>query len=507
MTRRDFLKLSSLALLPVLSCQNSSSEKTKKYPISIHSDMKIGHLVFQSQFFPISQTIEREYLIVGGGVAGVGAGFELKHKEFALCELSDRLGGSATSRTFQGTTFSQGAHYDLNYPDYFGKEVLQLLDNSKIIEWDSLKNVWRFRDKKYYIKEEQNTSCLYENKFYEGVLIHEQETQKFLDFIEKYIGKLLLPTRLIAPEFRYLDKISFAQYFRKEGFSMSQNLHKGIDYQMIDDFGGTSEEVSALAGLFYYTGRKYGDDRYEDFSPPQGNAYFIDKMISQFPKGSIFRHHLVKKITETKKGFEVEAIHIEKKEIVLFKVRKIIYAGHKHALKYIYPTDFELFAQNQYAPWMVVNLVLNKDALPSETFWQNEILTGEKGFLGFVDSFAQFANQRNHRVLSAYFCLPESERIYLKNIESHAESVILHTLKQMASHFQVQVSDLEDNMIQAFIKVMGHAMPIPYVGYLFREKNRLRKNPNITYAGVDSGRLPLFLEALDSGIVAVNYLK
>jgi len=507
MNRRDFLKFSSLALFPIWACQEKVLENSKRYNFEINSDMSVGHLLFESASFPQKRVLEREYFIVGGGVAGVSAGFLLRDKSLVLCELSDRLGGSASNRVFNGVTFSQGAHYDLNYPPYFGKETLQLLYDAKIIKFDNLTQTWGFIDKKYYIEEAKNTACLYQNQFYESVFINDQEAEQFLKIVEQFTGKLLLPTRLIAPEFQYLDKISFADYLQKEKISVSETLQKAIDYQMIDDFGGTSQEISAMAGLFYYAGRKYSDDRFADFSPPEGNSYFIQKFVQHFPNDSIFLNHLVKKITETKTGFTVEVIDTAEKEIVFFKVKKIIYAGHKHALKYIYPPDASLFASNRYAPWLVVNLVFDKDTFNEEAFWQNEILTGKKGFLGFVDSFSQKTDNKYYRVLSAYYCLAESERSQLREIEKYAPKIIENTLLKIASHFQVKQSYLEKKLNKSFLKVMGHAMPIPYPNYLFQNKNTNRSNKNLVYAGVDSGRLPLFFEAVDSGVEAVQILE
>ena len=56
------------------------------------------------------------------------------------------------------------------------------------------------------------------------------------------------------------------------------------------------------------------------------------------------------------------------------------------------------------------------------------------------------------------------------------------------------------------MKVLGHAMPIPTVNYLLNDQNKYRSKPNLVYAGVDNGRLPLLFEAIDSGIQAVKLL-
>ena len=54
---------------------------------------------------------------------------------------------------------------------------------------------------------------------------------------------------------------------------------------------------------------------------------------------------------------------------------------------------------------------------------------------------------------------------------------------------------------------MGHAMPIPQPNYLFDDKNDKRKHQGLVYAGVDNSRLPLLLEAIDSGLEAVKLLN
>ena len=48
---------------------------------------------------------------------------------------------------------------------------------------------------------------------------------------------------------------------------------------MVDDYGSTADQVSALAGVHYYACRPYYTESVELFSPPQGNAYFVQKLL------------------------------------------------------------------------------------------------------------------------------------------------------------------------------------------------------------------------------------
>ena len=86
-------------------------------------------------------------------------------------------------------------------------------------------------------------------------------------------------------------------------------------------------------------------------------------------------------------------------------------------------------------------------------------------------------------------------------IETRKEAFINQTLKHLEDYFS---KPLRKEIEKVFIKQMGHAIPIPQPGFLFKDANTNRTNPNLAYAGVDNGKLPLFFEAIDSGIMAVK---
>ena len=194
-------------------------------------------------------------------------------------------------------------------------------------------------------------------------------------------------------------------------------------------------------------------------------------------------------------------VNIENSRIDRYLAKNIIYAGGKHALKYVFPSDSHLFQDNIYAPWLVLNIVL-KDDLQSEAFWQNELLGQDSTYMGFVDNASQF-RATDARVFTAYYCFPPDQRPYLANIRQNDQEIVRKTVETMNLYFDQEVSPLVDKV---FIKVLGHAMPVPKPHYLFRDKNPHRSEPNLVYAGVDNSRLPLLFEALDSGIQAVKEL-
>lgn len=503
MNRRTFIRLSSLALAGILtqSCDSTSEKPNSQlYDISINSDMRAGHLLLDSAAFPAGHTFSTDYLVVGGGISGLSAACQLRDRDFVLCELSAKLGGTSSSESYAGEVFSQGAHYDLAYPNYYGGETLNFLEELGVIRYESLVDSWNFVDRQYLIDIQREGQTLTAEGMREDILEPSQLRNEFLELLLPYLGEMRQPTRIIREELWTLDDISFLDFLKRD-LRLNSSFEQGVDYQMRDDYGADAATVSALAGIHYYTCRPYYTQSVELFSPPEGNAYFVDRMAASLPGDRIKASHLVKSVQKSESGFEVLVVNIENSRIDRYLAKKVIYAGGKHALKYVFPADARLFQDNIYAPWLVLNIVL-KDDLQSEAFWQNELLGQDSTYMGFVDSASQF-RARDTRVFTAYYCFPPDQRPYLANIRRHDQKITRETVKTINQFFDKDVGPLVEKV---FIKVLGHAMPIPKTHYLFRDKNPHRSEPNLVYAGVDNSRLPLLFEALDSGIQAVKEL-
>ncbi|OEK06627.1 FAD-dependent oxidoreductase [Roseivirga misakiensis] len=501
MKRRKFIKLSSLATLPIILQSCDWGDDKNGFPISVDTDIHTGHLIFKSQDFQKTNTINVETVIVGGGIAGLGAAFTLKDQDFMLFELSERLGGTSSFSEVGNTTFAQGAHYDLAYPSNYGQDVLSLLEELKIIEFQSWKDSWSFRDKQYIISNARKNICFEAGKFRGDVLKDGEEKEKFQQILRPFYGQMVMPTTNIEAKHQSLNDMSFFDFLSTQ-MSLSPDFKRGLDYHMLDDWGGTTEQVSALAGVHYFTCRPYETQVVDLFSPPSGNGYFIKKMAGKLPKERLQTNQLVKSIRKVADGFQTEVIDVEKSLVKTITSKNVVYAGQKHALKYIMPDQYEFFQDNDYAPWLVLNFVLT-DALEKKGYWQNEMLMEDETFMGFVDSDMQETDDTSNRVLTAYYCLPPSVRNDLKNVEANREVIVAKTLGYLNQYFD---QDLEGLIEHVNIKVMGHAMPIPKPGYLFSDKNKNRLHKNMTFAGVDNARLPLLFEALDSGIQAANLL-
>lgn len=463
------------------------------FPIDVHSDHHTGHLMFESQQWPRKKVGDVPLIIAGGGVSGLAAAWKYRDQDFRLFELSDRLGGTASSQQFQGIDICQGAHYDLDYPDYYGEHVLQMLEQIGAIEYQPWKKSWSFKDRQHLIPATRRQQCYQHGKIRSDVIPEGPQKQRFLEIIDPYLGEMKLPTRLIKSELSHLDQQNFIDFLSGK-MEVDATFKRYLDYHMMDDYGGTADQVSALAGIHYFMCRPYYREPVSLFSPPMGNDYFVRKMVAQLGSHQLLKKHLVTHIESKGAGFTVEVLDLEQQVVLQYDTDKVIYAGQKHALKYVFPEEFERFSDNVYAPWMVINLITNQQ--PGQYgFWQNEYLGEDPSFLGFIDSSVQDRDSLGkNRVLTAYYCLKPDDRKVLKTVPENKERIVSETLDKIKAFLGAKLE-----VKQAFIKVMGHAMPIPVPGYL---SGRKPEHARLSYAGVDTGRLPLLFDALDSGLQA-----
>lgn len=449
--------------------------------------------MFESQQWPRQQAESLPLIIAGGGVAGLAAAWKYREENFRLFELSDRFGGTASSQSFEGIDICQGAHYDLDYPDYYGEEVLRLLEQIGAIEYQSWKKSWSFVDRQHLIPATRRQQCYQEGKIRADVIPEGAQKKRFLEVISPFLGEMKLPTRLISSELAYLDQYNFID-FLGDKMEVDPTFKRYLDYHMMDDYGGTADQVSALAGIHYFMCRPYYREPVNLFSPPMGNDYFVRKMMTPLDPNKLFKNHLVSNIEKKGEGYSVEVLDIQQKMVRVYQTERVIYAGQKHALKYVFPEEYGLFAANNYAPWMVINFIT--DQQPGQYgFWQNEYLGQDPSFLGFIDSSVQDRDSLNqNRVLTAYYCLKPEDRKVLKTIPENKGRIVSETLGKIESFLGTNLE-----VKQAFIKVMGHAMPIPEPGYLTKDRSQPTQ---LSYAGVDTGGLPLLFDALDSGLQA-----
>lgn len=504
MKRRKFIQLSTTSIVGILSgCSFSSQEFD--FEIEVRSDDKVGHILMSSQRYPIKEAGKVETIIVGGGVAGLTSAYQLKESSFKLFELSDRFGGSSSAENYNNTTFAQGAHYDMVYPQKFGREVLKLLSEIGVVYQEGA--FFHFRDKEYLIPQDLLTTCKVNENYYSEVLFEKDISKKFYNEIAPYYTSITLPSRLSEEETKKLNSITFLKWLEERKIPLSTTFLDGVNYHLIDDYGAGADKISAFAGIAYYAVRPEIGSCCSTFSPPQGNYYFIEKLLRFLPDNNLHLNHLVKSIKKKEDGYAVEVIDVKTKTINTYLSDKIVYAGQKNTLKYILEKEDVPSISIEQAPWMVVNLVLKKENIIPFGSWQNEDISDQSNFMGFVDSSTQYTQEQRHRVLTVYYCFSSDERHLLKNIKTQKNQLITEVVNKVANFFQIENEAVISQIEKVYINLLGHGMPIPIPEYLFQDLNENRKYPTMVYAGVDNGRLPFLIEAMDSAVQAVKHLQ
>ncbi len=498
MNRRSFIKLGSLASVPLIlqSCHSKTSAGEQDFEIKVESLHTIGHKLtsgFDFSKYPKKQ-LKTEFLIVGGGVAGFSALTKLKGREAILVEASDKPGGTSSYATYKDIIFSQGAHYDIEYPNYYGEEVLMLLEELKVVQFDDILNKWEFVEKEYIIPTEKESITYFKDQIVEDPLNISEREKAFVDVIRPYLGKLPLPTRLISKDLHHLNSINFRDFLASTKLN-DDLLDRSLDYQFIDDYGAGMNEVSALAGLHYFACRPYFSENPLTFSPPEGNYYFIRKMLQHNHEKEVLLNSFVFQIKKNDDEYVTSVWNEEEQQVYEIKSKKIIYSGKKHALKFIYP-DLKFENDIAYAPWLVMNFILPNIGFKfGDKHWQNDVI-GEKDFMGFVDSRVQFDVDSNYRNLTAYYCFKPEERAYLLDVFKDPSNLVQNAKSIIEKYVNIRLDPIQE----VRIKLMGHAMPIPKKNYLLKDMNATSSDPDFLFAGVDNHRLPLLFDAMDSGL-------
>ncbi len=497
-SRRNFIRVSSAALIPLLLGITRPRGRKRKFPIQVDSNRAIGHLIFSSQQFPHKGLLDVDYAIVGGGVAGVSAAYKLRNENVMLFEAGPVLGGSSSCQEYKDVRFSQGAHYDLAYPQTYGQEVLNVLRELNLVDWNKSSKLYEFVDKNHVIPSEILERCWQAGELRGDVLGGGQEVDRFESWMSEY--SMPMPTRLVGEEYRALNYLNFADLLQSKGYS--QEFVRRVGYQMLDDWGGGCDEVSALAGIHYYSCRPYLEKDVELIAPVEGNYYFIQRMMSKIPYGNIRTSSVVSRIESKKDHSLLSVVDAKTNSIYAVRAKNVVYAGQKHVLKYVMPESYSLFQDNVYVPWVVINFVVKRGAIKSE-IWQNDMIRTDRSFLGFANSSVLSSGEVTHEVLTAYFCFPSDFREGLIEVEKAPGSLVYKTIEYLSEYLK---QDLESVVEKVFVKIMGHAMPVPKPGYLLRFDS-VPVHSCVAFAGVDTGRLPVFYEACDSGVLAADTLK
>jgi len=529
-TRREVLAAFLGVPAALAACRSQKSAPLPPGEVVGASDV-IGHRIRDGlTISPSTDQWQRtSVVIVGGGVAGLSAAWQLLKTgfdDFVLLELESAPGGTARSGASPVIAYPWGAHY-LPTPMKENMGLVSLLDEMGILEGRDADGEPIVGEQ--FLCRDPEERVFFRGRWYEGLYLHagasaDELTQfdAFNSEVNRWVGwrdskgrrafAIPVSTGSDDSEVTELDRISIAEWLDRRGLR-SERLRWLIDYACRDDYGLTLDQTSAWAGLFYFCSRvtKPGADARPLMTWPEGNgrlvSHLYDKVKSKVKLG-LAVSEIIPKEASGQSNIDVVAIDNEAQTAVGFHADRVIFAAPHFMTRYVIrpyrdnpPAHLSEF---QYGAWMVANLFL-KDRPKDRGFplaWDNVLY--ESPGLGYVVATHQRGLDRGPTVFTYYYPLCDADprearsRLLAAGRDEWAD-VALADLSRAHPEIRTLTERLD-------VMRWGHAMIRPRPGFVWSEARRDASKPyrGIHFANTDLSGVPLFEEAFYHGLRAAN---
>ena len=496
--RRDFLGVLGAPLLaPALI------GLTRKSPRAIAGGFiddggAFGHQLRDGTLAPFTGTDHRvPIVIVGGGVAGLSAGWELRRKgiqDFVILELEKTAGGNARSGENEVSAYPWAAHY-VPVPGTKSVLVRELFE-----ELGVLKNgVWEER----YLCFSPQERVFSHGEWHDGIepefALDAAGRAAFKRFDEEIArhrasGEFTIPMAGGVRRESPLDRIAMSDWLKQHELDVPA-LRWYIDYACRDDYGALAAQTSAWAGIHYFASRAH--DEQGPLTWPEGNGWIVKRLNAQLAQHIRLGEPAVR-IERAGTRWRVRT------NVSSYLADSVVFAAPSFLVPYLVP---ELTAKRPsltYSPWLTANLTL--DRVPRERgrgaplSWDNVIY--DSPALGYVDATHQSLRTHAEKTVWTYYWSladlpPADARRKLSTTSWHDwTDAILRDLEQPHPDIRECVSRID-------VMRMGHAMVRPTVGFLTDTATETGA-PGLYLANSDLSGLSLFEEAQYRGVTAAR---
>lgn len=519
-SRREFVALLLGAPLAALGC----GRRARIPPGTlVGTGMARGHAMRDAAAPPVvSAWREHAVVIVGAGVAGLAAAWELARRgirDVVVLELDDVAGGTARGGMTAVTRYPWGAHY-IVAPQRDQRELIALLGELGAIEGTAGDGT-PIVDEAVRCREPEER-VFYRGRWYEGLYLDAgatAEDRRQLAVFRREIDRwsawrdaggrraFAIPTRRSTadPEVTALDRISFAAWLDARGLT-SERLRWLCDYACRDDYALLAADTSAWAGLFYFAARQRtaGATAQSVVTWPDGNAALVRQLAA---RAAIETGVAVQRIDP---GGEVVAIGPGGAFGV--RARRVIVAVPSFVRRRIVapPPGAATSARgvDDHGAWAVANVHLRgrpAEAHHAPPAWDN--VFRDSPSLGYVSATHQRGRDRGPTVWTWYYPFPGDARKARTQLAGAAYEDWAEVVLADLERAHPDVRGLVDHIEVAF---WGHGMIRPRTGALFgggRPGDRLDLAApvgRLHFAHTDLSGLALFEEAFDHGLRAAR---
>ena len=493
-TRRQFLQSASAALIGL----SIKGDRTIAGSF-VNDSLQLGHQIRDRAKFPEHrQVVKKGVVIVGGGIAGLSAAWRLHKKgftDFTLLEMNDQPGGNSRWGENEITAYPWAAHY-VPVPGPKAIYVRELFEDLGVLK----DGRW---EERYLCFSPQERLFLF-GRWQDGIepaiglsAADREQFRKLEDQIHAFraTGKFTVPMESgLSESTADLDRISFADWLREQGMN-SRVLNWYLNYCCRDDYGATTSNTSAWAGIQYFASRE--PEEKGPLTWPEGNGWIVRRLLERV--GSFVQPNcMVHKISRTGKTVSVFSGDTE------YQAEFVIFAAPTFLAPYLIEGAAPLH-DFEYSPWLTANLTL--DHVPAsygtDPTWDSVFM--DSPTLGYVDATHQSLRTHIDRtVWTFYWALAdgspaENRRLLLSKDWNYWKEAIFHDLERVHSDIRQCVSRID-------VMRLGHAMARPKVGAIFspERRNLVKARGRLLFANSDLSGFSIFEEAQYRGITAAD---
>lgn len=462
-------------------------------------------------------------VIVGGGMAGLSAGWKLRRsgfEDFVILELEGQPGGNSRWGENGVSAYPWGAHY-LPVPTPESTAVREVVEEMGLVVgvgedgapvYDS-RHLCHFPQERVFVAGEWRGG-LSPAELQAGpeesadIAAFEAQVERYRRLRDSG-GRLAfaLPMALSSSEreLSELDGISMRHYLDRAGW-VSATLRWYVDYCCRDDYGATLESTSAWAGWHYFASRPQA---VEYLTWPEGNGRIVRHLVEAV-SAKLRCDSLVLSVERLAEpdadgwAAQIEVLATRDDTVKRLRAKRVIYALPRFTAPYVL-RGYELdgIEEFTYSPWMVANLTVER--LPDGAAWDNVIYHSPS--LGYIVATHQdLTTAPGASVLTYYLPMtsPDPKAARRELLGRSWDDWVALILQDL----QVVHPDIVERVSQVDVMLWGHAMIRPVPGFITGEARRRSLEPwgPVRFAHSDMSGLSLFEEAQYRGVRAAEEL-